>query len=65
MEAQFQPDTVPSVQAVIEMVDVSLESYLQTLASEPKLPTLTRFETPSGASRWARLWDLTVSRTGP
>ena len=37
LEAQFQPVTVPSVPAVIEMVDVALESYLQTPASEPKL----------------------------
>ena len=36
LEAQFQPVTVPSVPAVIEMVDVALESYLQTPASEPK-----------------------------
>ena len=35
--SQFQPVTVPSVPAVIEMVDVALESYLQTPASEPKL----------------------------
>ena len=35
--AQFQPVTVPSVPAVIEMVDVALESYLQTPASELKL----------------------------
>jgi len=37
LEAQFQPVTVSSVPAVIEMVDVALESYLQTPASEPKL----------------------------
>ena len=37
LEAQFQPVTVPSVPAVIEMVDVALESYLQTPASETKL----------------------------
>ena len=36
LEAQFQPVTVPSVTAVIEIVDVALESYLQTPASEPK-----------------------------
>jgi len=36
LEAQFQPVTVPSVPAVIETVDVSLESYLQTPVSEPK-----------------------------
>jgi len=30
LEAQFQPVTVPSVPAVNEMVDVALESYLQT-----------------------------------
>jgi len=35
--AQFQPVTVPSASAVIEIVDVALESYLQTPASEPKL----------------------------
>ena len=38
--AQFQPVTVPSVPAVIETVDVALESYLQTPASEPKLTNL-------------------------
>ena len=37
LEAQFQPVTVPSVPAVIETVDVALELYLQTPASEPKL----------------------------
>ena len=37
LEAQFQPVTVPSVPAVIEMVNVELESYLQTPASEPAL----------------------------
>ena len=37
MEAQFQPVTFPSVPAVIETVDVALDSYLQTPASEPKL----------------------------
>ena len=37
LEAQFQPVTVPSVPAVIEMVNVKLESYLQTPASEPAL----------------------------
>jgi len=37
LEAQFQPVTVPSVPADIEMVDVSLESYPQTPANEPKL----------------------------
>jgi len=37
LEAQFQPVTFPSVPAVIEIVDVALESYLQTPASEPKL----------------------------
>ena len=34
---QFQPVTVPSVPAVIDTVDVALDSYLQTPASEPKL----------------------------
>jgi len=37
LEAQFQPVTVPSVPTVIEMVDVALELYLQTPASEPNL----------------------------
>ncbi len=37
MEAQFQPVTAPSVPAVIEKVNVQLESYLQTPASEPML----------------------------
>ena len=37
LEAQIQPVTVSSVAAVIQMVDVALESYLQTPASEPKL----------------------------
>ena len=37
LEAQFQPVTVPSVPAVIEIVDVALESYLQSPASEPNL----------------------------
>jgi hypothetical protein len=33
MEAQSQTDTVHSVPAVIEMVDVAKESYFQTPAS--------------------------------
>jgi len=37
LEAQFQPVTVPSVPTVIEMVDVALESYLQTPDCEPNL----------------------------
>jgi hypothetical protein len=37
LEAQLQPDTVLSVPAVFEMVDVALESYFQTPASEPNL----------------------------
>jgi len=37
LEAQFQPVTVPSVPAVIETVDVALESYPQTPPNEPKL----------------------------
>jgi hypothetical protein len=37
LETQFQPVTVPSVPAVIEMVDVALRSYFMTPASEPKL----------------------------
>jgi len=37
LETKFQPVTVPSVPAVVEMVDVALESYLQPPASEPKL----------------------------
>jgi hypothetical protein len=35
LEAQFKPVTAPSVPAVIEMVDVELESHFQTLSSEP------------------------------
>ena len=37
LESQFQPVPVPSVPAVIEMVDVAVESYLQTPASEANL----------------------------
>ena len=37
LETQFQPVTVLSVPAVIETVDVAMESYLQTPASEPNL----------------------------
>jgi hypothetical protein len=37
LEAQFQPMDIPSVSALIEMVDVALESYFQTPASEPNL----------------------------
>ena len=37
LEAQFQTVTITSVLAVIEAVDVALESYLQNPASEPKL----------------------------
>ena len=39
LEAQFQPVTVPSVPAVIEMVDVALRSYFISPASEPQLTT--------------------------
>jgi hypothetical protein len=37
LEAQFQPVTVPSVPAGIEMVGVVLERYFQTPVSEPNL----------------------------
>ena len=37
LEAQFRPVTIPSVPAVIEMVNVELESYLLTPASETTL----------------------------
>jgi hypothetical protein len=37
LEVQFQPVTVHSVPAVIEIVDVALESNFQTLTSEPNL----------------------------
>jgi hypothetical protein len=37
LEAQFQPVTIPLVPVVSEMVDMALESYFQTPASEPKL----------------------------
>jgi hypothetical protein len=34
---QFQPITVPSIPAVIEMVDIALRSYFLTHASDPML----------------------------
>ena len=37
LEAQFPPVTVPSVPAVIEMVDVTLRFHLMSPANEPKL----------------------------
>jgi hypothetical protein len=37
LEAKFQPVTAHSVPAVIEMVDVTVESYFQTPVSEPKV----------------------------
>jgi hypothetical protein len=37
LEAQFRPVTIPSVPAVIEMVNTELESYLRIPASEPLL----------------------------
>jgi hypothetical protein len=37
LEAQFQPVSAPSIQAVIEMVDVALRSYFMNPASEPNL----------------------------
>jgi len=37
LETQFQPFTDPSVQAVIEMVDVGLRSYFMEPASKPML----------------------------
>jgi hypothetical protein len=37
LETQFQPVSDPSVQAVIEMVNVELGSYSMSPASEPKL----------------------------
>ena len=52
LEAQFQPVTVPSVSAVIEMVNVLLESYLQTPASEP---TVTNSEEVQDAIRGLKL----------
>jgi hypothetical protein len=40
LEVSFQPVTVYSVPAVIEMVAVALEPYFQTPASEPWLTGL-------------------------
>jgi hypothetical protein len=37
LDVQFQPAAVRSVPAVIETVDVALELYFQTPASEPQL----------------------------
>jgi hypothetical protein len=37
LETQFQPVTVPSVPAVIEIVNVGLRSYFRAPANEPKL----------------------------
>jgi len=39
LETQFQPMTDPSVPAVTETVDVALESYFLSPASEPQLTT--------------------------
>jgi hypothetical protein len=64
LEAQFQPATVPSVPAVIEMVDLAVESYFQTPASEPKLTNPDEVQEAIRALRLARLRALTVSRTG-
>jgi hypothetical protein len=37
LEVHFQPVTVLSIPAVIEMVDVAMRSYFLTPASKPKL----------------------------
>jgi hypothetical protein len=50
LEAQFQPATVSLVPAVIEMVDVTLESY-RLLPVNQSESTLMRFKKPSGALR--------------
>ena len=65
LKAQFQPVTVPSFPAVIEMVDVALESYLQTPANEPKLTNPDEVREAIRGLKVARLRDLTVFRTGP
>jgi len=39
LEAQFQPETDPSVPAVIETVDVALGSYFLSPVGEPQLTT--------------------------
>jgi len=44
LEAKFQPVTVPSFPAVIEMVDVALRYYFITSAGEPKLTNPEKFE---------------------
>ena len=48
LETQFQPVTDPSVQAVIEMVDVELRSYFNAPVSEPKLTNPDEVQEPSG-----------------
>ena len=63
LEAQFQPVTDASVSAVILMVDLALRSYFLTLATVPKLTTLTMLTKSSCVSWWAGFGTRTVSRT--
>jgi hypothetical protein len=65
LEAQFQPITVPSFPALIDMVDEALELYLQTSASEPQLTNPDDVQNRSWATTFARLRAQTVYRTGP
>ena len=65
LEAQFHPVTVPSFPAVIEMVDVALESYLQTPASEPKLTKPDEVRDAIRGLKVGKAPDLTASRTEP
>jgi len=65
LEAQFQPDTVHSFPAVIEMVDVSLDSYLQTPASEQQLTNPDEVREAIRGLKMGKVPDLTVYRTEP
>jgi hypothetical protein len=64
LEAQFHPLIVLSVLAIIEIVDVVLESYFQSPASEPKLTNPDEALEARRGLGSARLRALTASRTG-
>jgi hypothetical protein len=62
LEAHFRPVTVPSVPAVIEMVNMELQSYLQIPASEPML---TKPDEAQHAIKGLKIGNATAFRTKP
>ena len=65
LKAQFRPVTASSFPAVIEMINVQLESYFKTPASETILTDPDEVQTAIRGFTVGKLRTHTVPRTGP